>query len=49
MSTARSSAVPRRVSAQHAPFDVSDHQKFADPYKADAVALLDAAVAAVSA
>ncbi|WP_128977352.1 hypothetical protein [Streptomyces roseicoloratus] len=37
-----------RVSARYAPFDVSDHQKFADPYEADAVALLDAAVAGVS-
>ncbi|WP_318218980.1 hypothetical protein [Streptomyces sp. SCL15-6] len=38
-----------RVSAQHAPFEVRDHQKFADPYEADAVVLLDAAVAGVSA
>ncbi|MFD8902674.1 hypothetical protein [Streptomyces ardesiacus] len=30
-----------RVSVRYAPFDVSDHQMFADPYKADAVALLD--------
>ncbi|MFC7936092.1 hypothetical protein ACFU2J_07640 [Streptomyces sp. NPDC057387] len=37
-----------RVSARYAPFDVSDHQKFADPYEADAVALLDAAVAGMS-
>ncbi|WP_432003688.1 hypothetical protein [Streptomyces sioyaensis] len=38
-----------RVSARFGPFDVSDHQLFADPYEADAVALLDAAVAGVSA
>ncbi|MFF7903773.1 hypothetical protein ACFZCV_34200 [Streptomyces sp. NPDC007920] len=38
-----------RVSVRYAPFDVSDHQLFADPYEADAVALLDAAVAGVSA
>ncbi|MEV5568032.1 hypothetical protein AB0L54_35045 [Streptomyces sp. NPDC052196] len=38
-----------RVAARYAPFDVSDHQLFADPYEADAVALLDAAVAGVSA
>ncbi|MBP5942758.1 hypothetical protein [Streptomyces acidiscabies] len=38
-----------RVSARYAPFDVSDHQLFVDPYEADAVALLDAAVAGVSA
>ncbi|MET7780419.1 hypothetical protein ABZU94_34745 [Streptomyces mirabilis] len=38
-----------RVSARYAPFDVSDHQLFADPYEADAVALLDAAVARVNA
>jgi hypothetical protein len=38
-----------RVSARYAPFEVPDHQKFADPYEADAVALLDAAVAGVSA
>jgi hypothetical protein len=38
-----------RVSARYAPFDVSDHQLFADPYEADAVALLDGAVAGVSA
>ncbi|MFE6270478.1 hypothetical protein ACFVQ9_17050 [Streptomyces goshikiensis] len=37
------------VSARYAPFDVSDHQLFADPYEADAVALLDAAVAGASA
>ncbi|MGW1776261.1 hypothetical protein [Streptomyces sp. NPDC002104] len=43
-------AVPGfRVSARYAPFDVSDHQLFVDPYEADAVALLDAAVAGVSA
>ncbi|MFK0120802.1 hypothetical protein [Streptomyces sp. NPDC090994] len=38
-----------RVSVRYAPFDVSDHHLFADPYEADAVALLDAAVAGVSA
>ncbi|MEV0604565.1 hypothetical protein AB0I82_35440 [Streptomyces sp. NPDC050315] len=38
-----------RVSARFAPFDVSDHHLFADPYEADAVALLNAAVAGVSA
>ncbi|MGW0538086.1 hypothetical protein [Streptomyces sp. NPDC003032] len=38
-----------RVSVRFGPFDVSDHQLFRDPYEADAVALLDAAVAAVSA
>jgi hypothetical protein len=38
-----------RVSARYAPFDVSDHHLFADPYEADAVALLDAAVAGASA
>ncbi|WPO76297.1 hypothetical protein [Streptomyces sp. KN37] len=38
----------RRVSAGFGPFDVSDHQLFADPYEADAVAFLDAAVAGVS-
>ncbi|MEU9189461.1 hypothetical protein AB0D14_33950 [Streptomyces sp. NPDC048484] len=38
-----------RVSARYAPFDVSDHQLFVDPYEADAVALLAAAVAGVSA
>ncbi|MFJ8159081.1 hypothetical protein [Streptomyces sp. NPDC094468] len=38
-----------RVSVRYAPLDVSDHQLFADPYEADAVALLDAAVAGVSA
>ncbi|WP_310727903.1 hypothetical protein [Streptomyces sp. N2A] len=38
-----------RVSARFGPFDVSDHQLFADPYEADAVALLNAAVAGVSA
>jgi hypothetical protein len=38
-----------RVSARYARFDVSDHQEFADPYEADAVALLDAAVAGMSA
>ncbi|MEV6049225.1 hypothetical protein [Streptomyces xanthochromogenes] len=34
-----------RVGVRFGPFDVSDHQSFADPYEADAVALLDAAVA----
>ncbi|MFC7818707.1 hypothetical protein ACFUTR_29210 [Streptomyces sp. NPDC057367] len=38
-----------RVSARFGPFDVSDHQLFGDPYEADVVALLDAAVAGVSA
>ncbi|MCL3998150.1 hypothetical protein [Streptomyces lavenduligriseus] len=38
-----------RVSVRYAPFDVSNHQRFADPYEVDAVALLDAAVAGVSA
>ncbi|MEU8550543.1 hypothetical protein AB0C81_26780 [Streptomyces roseoverticillatus] len=38
-----------RVSVRYAPFDVSDLQLFTDPYEADAVALLDAAVAGVSA
>ncbi|WP_086682110.1 hypothetical protein [Streptomyces pseudogriseolus] len=38
-----------RVSVRYAPFGVSDHQLFADPYEADAVALLDAAAAGVSA
>ncbi|MFI0192042.1 hypothetical protein ACH4PW_31420 [Streptomyces sp. NPDC017082] len=38
-----------RVSVRFGPFDVSDHPMFADPYEADAVALLDAAVAGVSA
>ncbi len=34
-----------RVCVRFGPFDVSDHQLFTDPYEADAVALLDAAVA----
>jgi hypothetical protein len=38
-----------RVSGRYAPFEVSDHHLFVDPYEADAVALLDAAVAGVSA
>ncbi|MFF5435512.1 hypothetical protein ACFY5K_36685 [Streptomyces griseofuscus] len=38
-----------RVSVRFGPFDVSDHKLFADPYETDAVALLDAAVAGVSA
>ncbi len=38
-----------RVSVRFGPFDVSDHQKFADPNEADAVALLNAAVAGASA
>ncbi|MEU7088083.1 hypothetical protein [Streptomyces achromogenes] len=38
-----------RVSARYAPFVASDHQQFADPYAADAVTLLDAAVTEVSA
>ncbi|MCF3180025.1 hypothetical protein IPZ70_08730 [Streptomyces polychromogenes] len=43
------SLVPgRHVSVRSGPFDVSDHQLFVDPYEADAVALLDAAVAGAS-
>ncbi|MFE9404796.1 hypothetical protein ACFYNY_24025 [Streptomyces sp. NPDC006530] len=38
-----------RVCVRFGPFDVSNHQLLADPYEADAVALLDAAVAGVSA
>ncbi|WP_409239363.1 hypothetical protein [Streptomyces sp. PA5.6] len=38
-----------RVSVRFGPFDVSDHHLFADPYEADAAALLDAAVAGMSA
>ncbi|MEU1129562.1 hypothetical protein ABZ383_06795 [Streptomyces sp. NPDC005900] len=38
-----------RVAARFGPFDVSDHEQFADPYEADAVALLEAAVAGASA
>ncbi len=38
-----------RVSARYAPFDVSDHHLFTDPYEADAVALLAAAVEGVTA
>ncbi|XVV39739.1 hypothetical protein ACQPXT_40745 (plasmid) [Streptomyces sp. CA-100214] len=38
-----------RVSVRYAPFDVSDHQLFIDPYETDAVALLDGAVAGVRA
>lgn len=38
-----------RVSGRFGPFAVSDHKLFTDPYEADAVALLDAAVAGVSA
>ncbi|MFD9606645.1 hypothetical protein [Streptomyces sp. NPDC059970] len=37
------------VTARPAPFDVSDHQLFTDPYEADAVALLAAAVEGVTA
>ncbi|MCQ4204065.1 hypothetical protein M4J06_001755 [Streptomyces coelicoflavus] len=33
-----------RVSVRFAPFDVSDHRLFTDPYKADAVALLAATI-----
>lgn len=43
---------PRRdqsIAVRVGPFNVSDHQLFADPYEANAVALLDAAVAEVSA
>ncbi|MFD5398562.1 hypothetical protein ACFWJW_30675 [Streptomyces sp. NPDC127097] len=32
------------VTARPAPFDVSDHERFTDPYEADAIALMDAAV-----
>ncbi|MGZ0200584.1 hypothetical protein ACNFR7_10400 [Streptomyces sp. RM1] len=38
-----------RISARFGPFDVSDHQLFPDPYEADAVALLAAAVEGVTA
>lgn len=38
-----------RVGARFGPFDVSDHKLFTDPYEADAVALLDAAGAGVTA
>ncbi|MFG3390618.1 hypothetical protein [Streptomyces rochei] len=38
-----------RISVRYAPFDVSDHQLFTDPHEPDAVALLDAAIARVSA
>ncbi|MFI1177877.1 hypothetical protein [Streptomyces melanogenes] len=38
-----------RVSARVGPFDVNDHQLFTDPYEAGSMALLDAAVAEVSA
>lgn len=38
-----------RVSVRYAPFDVSDHHLFVDPYEADAVALLAAAVEGVTA
>jgi hypothetical protein len=37
------------VTARPAPFDVSDHKLFTDPYEADAVALLAAAVEGVTA
>ncbi|NED17983.1 hypothetical protein G3I31_07460 [Streptomyces sp. SID9913] len=38
-----------RVSARwFGPFDVSDHQLFADPYEADAVALLDSAAGLIT-
>lgn len=37
-----------RTSARYAPFDVSDHQLFTDPYESDVVALLTHAVAGVS-
>ncbi|CAL9676204.1 hypothetical protein [Streptomyces sp. enrichment culture] len=36
------------VSVRYAPFDVRDHHLFADPYVADVVAILDAAVAGMS-
>ncbi|MDK0524831.1 hypothetical protein [Streptomyces sp. ML-6] len=38
-----------RVSARFGPFNVSDHQRFTDPYEADAAALLEAAIAGVNA
>ncbi|MFF8919147.1 hypothetical protein ACF08M_39120 [Streptomyces sp. NPDC015032] len=38
-----------RVSVRYAPFDVSDHKLFTDPYEVDAVALLAAVVEGVSA
>ncbi|MFE7077260.1 hypothetical protein ACFU96_44965 [Streptomyces sp. NPDC057620] len=42
--------VPRfRISVRYTPFDVSDHRLFADPYEADAMALLEAAAAGASA
>ncbi|MGW1656591.1 hypothetical protein [Streptomyces atratus] len=37
------------VTAKGAPFDVSDHESYTDPYKADVAALLADAVAGVSA
>ncbi|MGW0669759.1 hypothetical protein [Streptomyces sp. NPDC002746] len=37
-----------RITTRFGPFNVSDHQLFTDPYEADAVLLLDAAVASVS-
>ncbi|MFB7918075.1 hypothetical protein [Streptomyces sp. NPDC056061] len=37
-----------RVSTRYAPLDVSDHHLFTDPYEADAMALLDAAIAGVN-
>jgi hypothetical protein len=37
------------VTAKGAPFDVSDHENYDDPYEADAVALLAAAVEGVTA
>ncbi|MER7229091.1 hypothetical protein [Streptomyces rubradiris] len=38
-----------RVFVRYAPFDASDRRRFAEPYEADAVALLDATVARISA
>ncbi|ASY37075.1 MULTISPECIES: hypothetical protein [unclassified Streptomyces] len=38
-----------RIATRFGPFNVSDHQLFTDPYKGDAVALLEAAAARVSA
>ncbi|MEK8141583.1 hypothetical protein NKH18_00315 [Streptomyces sp. M10(2022)] len=38
-----------RISARFGPFDVSDHKLFTDPYEADVVALLAAAVEGVTA
>nr|WP_168723230.1 hypothetical protein [Streptomyces sp. SAT1]ANO42825.1 hypothetical protein A8713_036910 [Streptomyces sp. SAT1] len=37
-----------RVTARYAPFDVSDHHRFADPHETDAVTLFKAAVTGMS-